>query len=164
MISEYLLILSVLVSVLGSLFPALLDSPAKLLLDFFFLPDAFSVAIAFLTLFFFAREVEQKAGPLRLAVLYFAGVAVSMAVSPGKTPAWGGLDAVLGALVALDPWQSMFVEFYPIPVVAAAGFFIVSKLVLTSSFEIASLLVGIAYGYLVLGTTQAERKWAPARK
>jgi membrane associated rhomboid family serine protease len=90
-----------------------------------------------LTLFFFGRYVEQLFGPSRFLIFYFSALAVSALPSYFKNKnnpsyravgASGAVSAVMFSLVLLEPWQTIYLQFF-IPlyfVLYAVGYLIFS--------------------------------------
>lgn len=157
MISEYLIGLSLLISVAASLFPSLLETPFSFVLAPFAFQNPFLLAVAGLTFFFFAREIEERKGGVHVAGIWLAGILAAVLLQ-SQSPSVGGLDALLGAMVAIDPYTVILMELFPIPVIVAVGALIVTKFLLLNSLDIVPLLVGIAYGYALLAVPPAQKQ------
>ena len=125
--------------------------------------DFFHLFFNMLALFFFGSYFENLYGSKRFLTLYFlAGILGNLAYflyDPNSTipgvGASGAIYGVMGALAILRPFTIVYVNLLPVPLIAAAVFWLIINLVgiiypvgnIGYHAHLAGLLVGFYYGY-----------------
>jgi len=148
LLAELIMVFTLLISIFFGIIPSAKDS-YSFIAGVFYLPDFISLLFVPLGIFFLGSDLERKAGALHLGIIYLLAVISSMLFSGETAPALSGIDAIIGALIALDPFAMTIVDFIPIPILFAAVFLIATKLIFATSASIVPLLLGLAYGYFI---------------
>ncbi|MBU1197786.1 rhomboid family intramembrane serine protease [Candidatus Micrarchaeota archaeon] len=156
MLYHYVLALVFLISIAGTMFPFLMESPLSLFTSLFFFSNLFALFPAALGLFFLGRGVETRLGSQHFLLLWILpsliGSSLQASGSGFAFDASASIMALLGATVALSPMDLAVVEVYPVPAFVAAIVILMIHVFVTQDLNIVPLLVGLAYGYVALLT------------
>ena len=131
--------------------------------------DGMHLLFNMITLYFFGAVMEKLyfvlAGPIGFVVFYLIGIVVSILPSYLRhrtdssyrsVGASGGVSAVLFAFILVQPWQTIYVFFFPIPAILYAVLYVAYSIYMDRRQDQAvnhlAHLVGAAYG---IGATLA---------